>query len=102
MLINILFYVNSTRKYSYHIPNKKSLLFRNGSRTDVNEDINAELDKDGFYKVTARHHYDNLTLTDLTIFVCNLSIPGTDYQLSKTLELELGNDKKELTGLRIR
>lgn len=64
--------------------------FRNGSRTDVNEDIDAEIDKDGLYKVTARHHFDNLTLPDLTIFVCNLSIPGTNYVLSKTLELEYG------------
>ncbi|XP_074027955.1 uncharacterized protein isoform X2 [Leptinotarsa decemlineata] len=67
---------------------------QNGTQEDINEDIDTDIDGEGYYNVTAKHRFDNYTLNGPTKFVCNVSIAGTDYYLSRTLEYLNHSNKK--------
>lgn len=56
----------------------------------MSEEVEMFVDEDGFFNVTGKHYFNNLTLPELTIFVCNLSIPGTDYVWTHTREYRQG------------
>ncbi|KAG5893657.1 hypothetical protein JTB14_028811 [Gonioctena quinquepunctata] len=59
---------------------------QNGTQQDINEDIDFDMDGEGYFNVTAKHTFDNYTLNGPTKFVCNVSIAGTDYYISKTFD----------------
>lgn len=61
------------------------ILHGNGTKIDINEDVNIETDEDGYYNINATHdvaEYNHSSTGPMT-FICNVSIPGTDYFLTK-------------------
>ncbi|KAJ8954757.1 hypothetical protein NQ314_007027, partial [Rhamnusium bicolor] len=64
----------------------------NDTKTEIKETTTADEDMNGLYNITTTHVFGNLTnFTNPTKFICELSIPGTDYYLSKSVEYYKGN-----------
>ncbi|XP_056631105.1 uncharacterized protein LOC130441438 isoform X1 [Diorhabda sublineata] len=79
------------------------ILQGNGTKIDINEDQNIEVDEDGYYNINATHditEYNHSSTGSIT-FICNISIPGTDYFLFKEI-VNIGNDHDQtLTNVTI-
>ncbi|CAH1285798.1 unnamed protein product [Diabrotica balteata] len=71
-----------------------SLQSENGTKIDLTETVEMDDDNDGYYNITATHNFAsyNHTLKGPTKFLCNVSIPGTSYFLTKEI-IHVGNEE---------
>nr|CAH7726709.1 unnamed protein product [Callosobruchus chinensis] len=69
----------------YPMPKLDFYIVDGNDTRNIDEEIESDSDEDGF-NITARYRFDNTSLSNPTTFLCNLTIPGTDYNLYKELD----------------